>query len=256
MRAVEGGRHPVRLLVHDPPARLGSHGAVRRGGDGPRAECSFDTGIRTFFCGPESFTPDLRPIVGPAPEVRNYFVAAGLNSIGILTGGGMGRLVAHWIVDGDPGADVTGIAPGRLHRYQAKPEYRRTRTVESLGMVYQCHYPNRSMQTARGAKLSPLHDRLAAQGAYFRDVSGWEGADWFAGGGARPDPGPLTWGRPQLWPLWEAEHRACRGRRDRDGHELHVEVPRAGARRRLLARLLVRQRRRTVTRRRSRTRSG
>ena len=115
----------------------------------PRA---FDAGIRTFFCGPESFTPDLQPIVGPVPEVRNYFVAAGLNSIGILTGGGLGRLVAQWIVDGDPGADVTGIHPDRLHRYQANPEYRRTRTVESLGMVYQCHYPNRSLQTARGAQ--------------------------------------------------------------------------------------------------------
>ena len=175
-----------------------------------RVPVSADTGIRTFFCGPESFTPDLNPIVGPAPEVRNYFVAAGLNSIGILTGGGLGRLVAHWIVDGDPGADVTGMHPARLQPYQATPEYRRTRTVESLGMVYQCHYPNRSMQTARGAKRSPLHERLAAQGAYFRDVSGWEGADWYAGPGETPDPGPLTWQRPAFWPLWEAEHRACR----------------------------------------------
>ncbi len=175
-----------------------------------RVPISFDTGIRTFFCGPESFTPDLRPIVGPAPELRNYFVAAGLNSIGILTGGGLGRLVAHWIVDGDPGADVTGMHPARLQPYQANPEYRRTRTVESLGMVYQCHYPNRSLHTARNAKLSPLHARLAEQGAYFKDVSGWEGADWYAGPGASPDPGPLTWGRPASWPYWEAEHRACR----------------------------------------------
>ncbi len=175
-----------------------------------RVPASFDTGIRTFFCGPESFTPDLRPIVGPAPEVRNYFVAAGLNSIGILTGGGIGRLVAHWIVDGDPGADVTGMHPARLQPYQATPEYRRTRTVESLGMVYQCHYPNRSMQTARGAKLSPLHSRLVQQGAFFKDVSGWEGADWYAGRGAVPEAGPLTWRRPSFWSHWEAEHRACR----------------------------------------------
>jgi 4-methylaminobutanoate oxidase (formaldehyde-forming) len=175
-----------------------------------RVPASLDTGIRTFFCGPESFTPDLRPIVGPAPEVRNYFVAAGLNSIGILTGGGIGRLVAHWIVDGDPGADVTGMHPARLQPYQATPEYRRTRTVESLGMVYQCHYPNRSMQTARGAKLSPLHSRLVQQGAFFKDVSGWEGADWYAGRGAAPEAGPLTWRRPSFWSAWEAEHNACR----------------------------------------------
>jgi len=175
-----------------------------------RVPCSLDTGIRTFFCGPESFTPDLRPIVGPAPEVHNYFVAAGLNSIGILTGGGLGRLVAHWIVDGDPGADVTGMHPARLQPYQSNPDYRRTRTVESLGMVYQCHYPNKSLQTARGAKLSPLHARLVEQGAYLRDVSGWESADWYAGPGEVAEPGPLTWGRPSWWSHWEAEHRACR----------------------------------------------
>jgi len=175
-----------------------------------RVPAVYNTGIRTFFCGPESFTPDLQPIVGPAPEVRNYFVAAGLNSIGILSGPGIGRMVAHWIADGDPGADVTGIHPARLQPYQATREYRRIRTVEALGMVYQCHYPNRSMHSARGAKLSPLHDRLVAEGAHFSDVSGWEGADWFAGPGATADPGPLTWGRTSFWPQWEAEHRACR----------------------------------------------
>ena len=175
-----------------------------------RVPKSFDTGIRTFFCGPESFTPDLRPIVGEAPEVRNYFIAAGLNSIGILTGGGLGRLVAHWIVNGRPDMDVTGMDPARLHPYQANPEYRRTRTVESLGMVYQCHYPNKSMKTARDAKRSPIHERLVQQGAYFKDVSGWEGADWYAGPGNTPDPGPLTWGRPAFWDQWAAEHRACR----------------------------------------------
>ncbi|HAP74624.1 MAG TPA: oxidoreductase, partial [Acidimicrobiaceae bacterium] len=84
------------------------------------------------------------------------------------------------------------------------------RTVESLGMVYQCHYPNKALHTARGARLSPLHQRLVEQGAYFRDVSGWEGADWFAGPGVQPDPGPLTWGRPSWWANWEAEHQACR----------------------------------------------
>ena len=129
-----------------------------------RVPISAEVGVRKFFCGPESFTPDLQPVVGEAPELRNYFVAAGLNSIGILTGGGLGRVVAHWIVDGRPDVDVTGINIDRLHRYQAQPaSTARTRTVESLGMVYQCHYPSRSMQTARGAKRSPLHDRLAAQ---------------------------------------------------------------------------------------------
>ncbi len=65
-------------------------------------------GIKTFFCGPESFTPDLSPILGEAPEIRRYFVAAGLNSIGILSGGGVGRALAHWIVNGRPDVDVRG----------------------------------------------------------------------------------------------------------------------------------------------------
>jgi glycine cleavage system aminomethyltransferase T/glycine/D-amino acid oxidase-like deaminating enzyme len=175
-----------------------------------RVPASMDVGVRKFFCGPESFTPDLQPIVGEAPELRNYFVAAGLNSIGILTGGGLGRVLAHWIVTGRPDVDVTGFNIDRLHPYQATPEYRRTRTVEALGMVYQCHYPTRSMRTARDAKRSPVHDRLAMRGAYFRDVSGWEGADWYAPPGVEPRVERLSWGRQNWFPYWEAEHHAAR----------------------------------------------
>ena len=167
-------------------------------------------GIRKFFCGPESFTPDLLPIVGEAPELKNYFVAAGLNSIGILTGGGIGRTIAHWIVSGSPDIDVTAMNIDRLHPYQANPEYRATRTVESLGLVYSCHYPNRPTRTARGARRSPIHDALAARGAYFRDVSGWEGADWYAPDGTQPQPGELSWGRPAWFDQWSAEHHATR----------------------------------------------
>jgi glycine cleavage system aminomethyltransferase T/glycine/D-amino acid oxidase-like deaminating enzyme len=167
-------------------------------------------GIRKFFCGPESFTPDLLPIIGEAPELRNYFVAAGLNSIGILTGGGIGRTIAQWITDGSPDVDVTAMNIDRLHPYQANPEYRATRTVESLGLVYATHYPFRPAKTARGARLSPVHDRLAAQRACFRDVSGWEGADWYAPEGVTPELGELTWGRPHWFGYWEAEHEATR----------------------------------------------
>ncbi|MCC6333711.1 MAG: GcvT family protein [Myxococcales bacterium] len=175
-----------------------------------RVPVSQEAGLKKFFCGPESFTPDLRPCVGEAPELKNYFMAAGLNSIGILTGGGMGRALAHWIVHGRADIDVTGMHVDRLHRYQANPEYRRTRTVESLGMVYQCHYPFRSMSTARGAKKSAIHDRLAARGAYFKDVSGWEGADWYSPDGKAPEKDELTWGRPTWWRHWQAEHEATR----------------------------------------------
>jgi len=178
-----------------------------------RIPISAHVGIRKFFCGPESFTPDLAPVVGEAPELRNYFVAAGLNSIGVLTGGGIGRVLAHWIVTGRPDVDVSAMNIDRLHVYQANPEYRATRTVESLGLVYATHYPGRSMRTARGAKLSPLHHRLVERNAYFRDVSGWEGADWYApdaAGPGAPDPGELSWGRQDWYRYWEAEHRACR----------------------------------------------
>ena len=175
-----------------------------------RVPLAREAGIKKFFCGPESFTPDLKPIVGEAPEVKNYFVAAGLNSIGILTGGGLGRAVAQWVTSGNPDVDVTAMNIDRLESYQTTPRYRRTRTVESLGMVYQCHYPWKPFHTARDARRSPLFIQLEKQGAYFRDVSGWESADWYAGEGQTPEEGPLTFGRPAWWHHWEREHKATR----------------------------------------------
>lgn len=187
-----------------------------------RVPKSLESGVSKFFCGPESFTPDLAPILGPAPELDNYFVAAGLNSVGILTGGGVGRLMSSWICEGEPDVDVSGLHIDRLQNFQNTPQYRKDRVVESLGMVYKPHYPTHIMQTARNVKLSPLHARLKQRGACFRDVSGWEGADWFlpkeyllAGGPRRmdedpPTPHPLCWGRHHWFPYWEAEHRACR----------------------------------------------
>ena len=175
-----------------------------------RVPITTEVGIRKFFCGPESFTPDLRPLVGEAPTLDNYFVAAGLNSIGILTGGGLGRVLAHWIVHGSPDVDVTAFNVDRVQPYQTNPTYRRQRTVESLGLVYKCHYPTMSLESARGARRAPFHDRLAAAGGHFREVSGWESPEWYAGSGRSPDPGPLTWGRPAWFPQWAAEHRAVR----------------------------------------------
>ncbi|GGM31042.1 FAD-dependent oxidoreductase [Dactylosporangium sucinum] len=163
-------------------------------------------GVRTFFCGPESFTPDLAPIFGESPELRNYFVAAGLNSIGILTGGGIGRALAHWIAEGRPDVDVTGMHIDRLRPYQANRRYRAERTVEALGMVYQAHYPTRAMRSARDAKRSPLHDRLAVHRPYLRDVSGWEMPDVYGFTGSLSP----TWGRPEYFEQWAAEHRAAR----------------------------------------------
>jgi glycine cleavage system aminomethyltransferase T/glycine/D-amino acid oxidase-like deaminating enzyme len=175
-----------------------------------RVPVTMEVGIRKFFCGPESFTPDLAPVIGEAPELRNYFVAAGLNSVGIITGGGIGRVLAHWMLNGRPDVDVTGFNIDRFHPYQCNPEYRRQRALESLGLVYACHYPDRSPKTARGARKSPFHARLAAKGAHFRDVSGWECPGWYAPEGHEPVADRLTWGRANWFPWWEAEHKACR----------------------------------------------
>ena len=175
-----------------------------------RVPVTMELGIKKLFCGPESFTPDLAPIIGESPELDHYFVAAGLNSIGILTGGGLGRVMAHWILNGRPDVDVTGFNIDRLHTYQNNQAYRKSRTVESLGMVYQCHYPNRSMKTARGAKRSPFHDRLVARGAYFKEVSGWESPGWYAPEGHEPKVEALSWGRENWFPWWAAEHKAAR----------------------------------------------
>eukprot|EP00039_Didymoeca_costata_P015953 m.278433 g.278433 ORF g.278433 m.278433 type:complete len:881 (+) comp16315_c0_seq25:207-2849(+) len=175
-----------------------------------RVPASLNVGAKKFFCGPESFTPDLGPIVGEAPELRNYFVAAGMNSIGILSGGGIGRLLATWIKEGKPDMDVTGMNIDRFHPYQSTPAYRSHRVTESLGLVYKCHYPYRPSESARGVKRSPLHAHLKQAGAYFRDVSGWEGADWYGNPEEEQTIHPLSFGRHHWFENWASEHKACR----------------------------------------------
>jgi 4-methylaminobutanoate oxidase (formaldehyde-forming) len=174
-----------------------------------RVPVTLEAGVRTFFCGPESFTPDLAPAVGQAPGIRNYFVAAGMNSVGILSAGGLGRVMAHWITNGRPDVDVTGFNVDRFRPYQADDSYRAARTTEILGTVYAAHTPGKQLRSARNTLLSPVHDRLVEHGGHLREVSGWEGADWFAGRGETPTAEP-TWGRAPWFAQWEAEHRAVR----------------------------------------------
>jgi glycine cleavage system aminomethyltransferase T/glycine/D-amino acid oxidase-like deaminating enzyme len=174
-----------------------------------RVPITLDVGVRTFFCGPESFTPDLSPAVGEAPGIRGYFVAAGMNSVGVLSAGGLGRVLAHWITEGEPDVDVTGFNVDRFRDDQLDPSYRASRTTEILGTVYAAHTPGKQLRTARDRLLSPVHERLVEQGGYLREVSGWEGADWFAGAGVVPTAEP-TWGRAPWFAQWEAEHRAVR----------------------------------------------
>jgi len=168
-----------------------------------------ETGIHKFFCGPESFTPDLGPIMGLAPELDNFYVAAGFNSLGILLGGGAGKVMAQWIVEGVPDVDITGIDIARMLPFQNTPNYLKDRIVEILGFLFEEAYPNKYFKRARNVRRSAFHDRLAAAGAYFGEYAGWEFPDWFAPEGIEPKV-EYSWGRQNWFEYSAAEHRAVR----------------------------------------------
>jgi len=175
-----------------------------------RVPDALNVGVRKLFCGPESFTPDLAPLVGETPELRNCFVACGMNSLGILNGAGTGKVLAHWIVDGHPPIDVTGINVNRFTRHEATRAFRRDRGPELLGKMFGQHYHNESYETARDLKRSVLHDRLRENGAFFTEGHGWEMPDWFAPTAAQAAVEKYSWFR-QNWFDWHAEeHRAAR----------------------------------------------
>jgi 4-methylaminobutanoate oxidase (formaldehyde-forming) len=169
-----------------------------------------DVGIHKFFCGPESFTHDLSCYMGEAPNLRNYYVAAGMNSLGVLLGGGVGQIMAQWIQDGIAPLDIAGINLDRVLRYQNNPRFLQERVTETLGLMYLNHWPNYSYQTARDIRRSALHERLAEQGAYFGSSLGWEYPDWFAPKGVEPRIEEYSWGRQNWFPYNQAEHEATR----------------------------------------------
>ncbi|MFA9491853.1 MAG: FAD-dependent oxidoreductase [Anaerolineales bacterium] len=166
-------------------------------------------GIHKFFCGPESFTPDLGPMMGLAPELDNFYVAAGFNSLGILMGGGAGKIMAQWIVDGVPDVDITEIDIARMLPFENTPKYLKDRGVELLGFMFEDGYPNKQVKTARNARKSAFHDRLAEAGAYFGVYAGWEYPDWFAPQGVEPKV-EYSWGRQNWFEYSAAEHQATR----------------------------------------------
>jgi glycine cleavage system T protein len=165
--------------------------------------------VRRHVNGPESFTPDGRFLLGEAPEVRNYFVAAGFNSIGIASGGGAGKALAEWIVGGEPSMDLWDVDIRRLGAFQASPRYLHDRTTEMVGKAYAPHWPFDQPETSRGVRTSVLHDRLAKEGACFGTVMGWERANWFATGGMEPVY-RYSWGRQNWFERSAEEHRAVR----------------------------------------------
>jgi 4-methylaminobutanoate oxidase (formaldehyde-forming) len=178
-------------------------GAIRR------VPALAEVGIQLFFNGPESFTPDNRYLLGEAPEVRNLFVAAGFNSIGIGSAGGAGKVLADWIVDGYPPMDLWDVDIRRVMPFQGNRRYLRDRTVETLGLLYAMHWPFRQPETARGVRRSALHDRLAAQGACFGEMAGWERPNWYAPDGLAPDY-RYSYGRQNWFEHSAEEHQAVR----------------------------------------------
>jgi 4-methylaminobutanoate oxidase (formaldehyde-forming) len=166
-------------------------------------------GIQTFFCGPESFTPDNRYHVGEAPGLKGLFVAAGMNSIGVQSAGGVGWALAAWMRDGRPPMDLWTVDVRRNLPFQMDPAYLRERVTESLGRLYAVHWPYYQFRTARGVRKSPLHDRLVARGACFGEMRGWERPNWYAPNGVKPEY-EYSFGRQNWFAHSAAEHRAAR----------------------------------------------
>ena len=168
-----------------------------------------DAGIQKFFCGPESFTPDVRYHIGKVPEVDNCWVSAGLNSIGLQSAGGIGKVMTEWMRDGHPPADLWEVDVRRNMPFQGNRKYLRERVSESLGLLYATHFPFRQYETARGVRKSPIHDRLVAAGACHGEAFGWERPNWYAPEGveARYE---YSYGRQNWFEHSAAEHRAVR----------------------------------------------
>ncbi|WP_134739178.1 FAD-dependent oxidoreductase [Nocardioides sp. 503] len=164
-----------------------------------------ETGIRKFYNGPESFTPDNQFLLGEAPEVAGFFVGAGFNSVGIASAGGAGRALAEWIVEGEPTSDLVAVDVRRFAPFHGDERWLRSRVAEVLGLHYAVPWPNRELESGRPQRTSPLHDVLAASGAVFGTRMGWERPLVFG-----PEALDYAWGRPAWLAASAAEQRATR----------------------------------------------
>jgi len=162
-----------------------------------------------YLCAPESFTPDANFLLGETAEVAGLFVAAGMNSQGIILGPGVGRALAEWIDQDAPSVDAADVDVRRFAPAQANAGYLFERTRESLGRLYAMHWPFRQPETARGLRRVPLYDRLAAAGACFGETAGWERADWYASPGMEASY-EYSFGRQNWFDAVAEEHRAAR----------------------------------------------
>ena len=169
-----------------------------------------ETGIKKFYNGPESFTPDNQFILGEAPELRNFFVGAGFNSVGIASAGGAGRALAEWIIEGEPSLDLSTVDIRRFARFNGNNQWLHDRVSEVLGLHYAVPWPNRELATARPFRRSPAYHLLKQANACFGSRMGWERANYFAPPG-QDAAIAYGWGQ-QSWQPWSsAEQRAARG---------------------------------------------
>ena len=168
-----------------------------------------EAGIHTFFNGPESFTPDDAYHLGEAPNLKNYFVCAGFNSIGIQSSGGAGMALAQWMHDGERPFDLGDVDIARMQPFQGNKTYLYERSKETLGLLYADHFPYRQKATARGVRRTPFHHLLEQHGAVFGELAGWERANWFANAGQEREY-QYSWKRQNWFENGAAEHRAIR----------------------------------------------
>jgi len=174
-----------------------------------RTPCLKTTGIVKLFNGPEAFTPDGNAIMGPAPELDNCFVAVGFNAFGIAAGGGAGRMMAEWIIEGEPSLDIWPLDIRRFGPHHRSRSFNVERTREIYGKHYTIHWPYEEHDSARGIRRSPLYSLLKEKGAVYGSKYGWERANWFAPEGIEPKD-ELTFEVPNWFEHVGNEHRAAR----------------------------------------------
>ena len=174
-----------------------------------RTPCLAHAGIARLVNGPEAFTPDGNCMLGPAPELENCFVAVGFNAFGIAAGGGAGRMVAEWIVEGEPSLNIWPLDIRRFGQYHRSTRYNVERTKEIYGKHYTISWPYEEHDSARGVKRSSLYGTLKEKGAVYGAKFGWERANWFAPPGVACEDA-LTFGIPNWFEHVAAEHHAAR----------------------------------------------
>ena len=139
-----------------------------------------NVGIRKFFNGPEAFTPDTNYLLGETPEIKNFYVCCGFNSIGIQSAGGAGKVTAEWIINGETNEDIFSLDIARFEKFQSETKFITNRVTETLGNLYAMHWPYKQYKTSRNIKLLPFHSDLKNKGACFGQVSSFEKPMWYA----------------------------------------------------------------------------